>query len=70
MLNGRVLKVGSRLYNVVTGKELSPFRAPQTNSAGLASQVDGVATDGQTFVWVFDSGKEGRVYMARLRRLP
>lgn len=70
ILNGRILKVGSQLYNVVTGKALSLFRTAQVNPAGRVSQIDGVATDGQTVAWVFDGGNEGRIYMARLRKLP
>jgi beta propeller repeat protein len=70
ILNGRMLRVGSQLYNVATGQDLSPFHAIQAKPASLASQIDGVATDGQTFVWVFDSGNEGLIYVARLQRLP
>ena len=70
VLNGRFFTVGSQLYNVETGAKLVPLRAAQPVAFGPAAQVDAVTTDGQTLVWGFDLGNEGRVYVARFRRLP
>jgi hypothetical protein len=70
VLNGRFFTVGSQLYNVETGAKLAPLRAPQPVAFGPAAQVGAVTTDGQTLVWGFDIGNEGRIYVARFRRLP
>lgn len=70
VLNGRFFTVGSQLYNVATGAKLAPLRAPQPVAFGPAAQVGAVTTDGQTLVWGFDIGNEGRIYVARFRRLP
>ena len=70
VLNGRFFTVGSQLYNVETGAKLAPLRALQPVAFGPAAQVGAVTTDGQTLVWGFDIGNEGRIYVARFRRLP
>jgi beta propeller repeat protein len=66
-LHGNMLHTGSRVYNVETGAMLTLF---QSFRLERPSQVDEVATDGQTVAWIFDAGGEGRVYVARFRRLP
>jgi len=71
ILNGRFLSSGTRLYNVETGAQLAPFQAFSIERPARATSI---ATDGHTLAWIFngasDNDNEGRIYVARFRRLP
>jgi len=66
-LHDNMLQAGSRVYNVETSAMLQLF---QPFDPERPSRVDEIATDGQTVAWSFDAGGEGRIYVARFRRLP
>ena len=66
-LHGNMLQAGSRVYNVETSAMLQLF---QPFSLERPARVDEIATDAQTVAWIFDAGGEGRIYIARFRRLP
>jgi hypothetical protein len=69
-LHGSVLHAGD-IYNLDTGATLKLFQPDRSERPTAVSEV---ATDGQTVVWLFDGAAreplEGRIYVARLKRVP
>jgi hypothetical protein len=68
-LHGNVLYAGD-IYNIDTGAALKLFQPSRPERPTAVSEV---ATDGQTVAWLFDGAVhaplEGRIYVARLKRV-